>query len=84
MPTEPLTTNLQPTIDRLAQRELIAPALLLLASHRPLAFVAGQMLHLVTPVGAMLGYGDALNSWAELLSAPQGPDLLLEVLDHAR
>lgn len=83
MTDEPLATNIQQTIDGLARRQLTAPALLYLAGHRPLAFVAGQMLHIAAPIGGMLGF-DALDSWATLLSDPQGPDRLLEALDHAR
>ena len=83
MPTEQLVTDIQLTANHLAERQLTTPALLFLAGHRPLAFVAGQMLHLTAPVGTMLGF-DSWSAWAELLSDPQGPERLLEALDHAR
>ena len=83
VPTAQLPASMQATIDSLAHRQLIAPALLLIAGHRPLAFVAGQTLHLAAPMGAMLGF-DGWTEWARVLSDPQSADQLLEALDHAQ
>jgi len=83
VPTTQLPASMQATIDSLASRQLLAPALLLLAGHRPLAFVAGQTLYLAAPVGAMLGFG-GWTEWAQVLSDPRGTDQLLEALDHAQ
>lgn len=83
MPTKELPANMQQAINGIARRELIAPLLLFLAGHRPLAFVAGQTLHLAAPAGGLLGF-DSWSEWAALLSDPRGPDMLLEALDHAQ
>jgi hypothetical protein len=83
MPTTQLPASMQATIDSLARRQLIAPALLLIAGHRPLAFIAGQTLHLAAPMAAILGF-DGWSDWAQVLSDPQGADQLLEALDHAQ
>ncbi len=83
VPTTQLPASMQATIDSLARRQLIAPALLLIAGHRPLAFIAGQTLYLAAPVGVMLGF-DGWTDWAKALSDPQGTDQLLEALDHAQ
>ena len=53
----------------LVQRELLTPALLLLTSHRPLAFVASQLLYLLAPLAALAGQ-PRLQPWAELFSDP--------------
>jgi hypothetical protein len=53
----------------LARRNLLTPALLLLTSHRPLAFVAGQLLYLLEPLAGLAGQ-PRLQPWAELLSDP--------------
>jgi hypothetical protein len=52
-----------------ARRGLATPLLLLVASHRPLAFAAGQMLHLAAPLGALAGW-TGLDGWAAALSDP--------------
>lgn len=51
------------------QRQLHTPLLLLLASHQPLTFIAGQMLYALAPLCLLLGWED-VNGWAKLLSAP--------------
>jgi hypothetical protein len=51
------------------QRGLTTPALLVLAGHRPLAFVAGQMLYAAAPLCALIGW-DGASAWAAALSAP--------------
>jgi len=71
----------------LARRKLAGPALLFAASHRPLAFVAGQMMHLVDPVIGLLGFSAwdrKAEAWADLLTQPDGPDRILAALDAAR
>ncbi|HMN27549.1 MAG TPA: hypothetical protein PKE45_05280 [Caldilineaceae bacterium] len=53
----------------LVRRDLLTPALLLLTSHRPLAFVVSQLLYLLEPLAALAGQ-QRLQPWAELLSDP--------------
>jgi hypothetical protein len=53
----------------LARRELLTPVLVLLASHRPLAFAAGQLLYLLDPLAALAGRPH-LSAWAATLSDP--------------
>jgi len=83
MQTTQLPASMQTTIDSLARRQLIAPALLLIAGHRPLAFIAGQTLHMAAPMAAILGF-DGWSDWARVLSDPRETDQLLEALDHAQ
>ena len=54
----------------LARRDLLTPALALLMSHRPLAFAAGQLLHLLDPLAILAGRR-GLAEWATLLSDPE-------------
>jgi hypothetical protein len=63
----------------LRQRGLTAPALLWLAGHRPLAFVAGQTLHGLAPLGLLLGW-EGVTHWATLLSAPDAAQRLTAAL----
>ena len=70
-----LTPTIQQSVTALARRQLLAPALLYAAGHRPLAFVAGQSLALAAPWAALLGI-PAVDDWATLLSDPAGPDAL--------
>jgi len=71
----------------LARRKLAGPALLFAAGHRPLAFVTGQMLHLLNPLAGLLGLsgwdGEA-QGWAELLSQPDGAHQVTALLEAAR
>lgn len=67
-----MTPTIRQSIAALASRQLLAPALLYLAGHRPLAFLVGQGLFLAEPVAALLGVG-AASDWAALLSDPGGP-----------
>lgn len=55
-----------------ARRDLDTPMRLLLESHRPLAFVAGQALYLLAPLATLLGER-SVETWAARLSAPR-PD----------
>jgi hypothetical protein len=61
------------------QRALALPLLCFIAGHRPLAFLAGQLLYVVEPLAGLLGQ-QGWRSWAALLSEPGGPDLLMQVL----
>lgn len=60
-------------------RQLATPLLLLLAGHRPLTFVAGQLLLALAPLCALLGWEKA-NEWADFLSAPNANQHLVEAL----
>jgi hypothetical protein len=59
------------------------PVLCLVAGHRPLAFVTGQLLYLVAPLAALLGQ-PLCGEWAALLSHPQGVKLIEEQLTKAQ
>lgn len=61
--------DLELLTDILHRRQLTTPLLLMLASHRPLAFVAGQFLYVLAPLGLLLGW-ENVNNWAALLSEP--------------
>ena len=60
-------------------RKLTTPLLLLLASHNPLAFVAGQLLYVIAPLGLLLGW-ESVTDWAALLSAPGATQRLTDIL----
>ena len=53
--------------DAARRRQLLAPLLLYVSSHAPLAFVAGQALYVVAPLAALLGWR-APQGWAGQLS----------------
>jgi hypothetical protein len=76
-----LTPTIQQTVTALARRQLLAPALLYAAGHRPLAFAVGQGLALAAPLADLLGV-DGVGDWAALLSDPAGP-AALEAALHA-
>ena len=59
-------------------RQLTTTVLLLLASHRPLTFVAGQLLYALAPSCALLGW-DQASAWADLLSAPDANQRLSQM-----
>jgi hypothetical protein len=61
------------------QRDLTLPLLCFIAGHRPLAFLAGQMLYLVEPLAGLLGQG-SVRAWAALFSDPAGSGLLTQAL----
>jgi hypothetical protein len=75
--------NVEAIAALLHRRQLATPLLLLLASHRPLTFVAGQLLYLLAPLGALLGWVE-IDAWAALLSAPDAHARLSASLDHQR
>ena len=72
-------TNFDRAIQTLAQRELTLPCLLFVVSHRPCAFVAGQLLYLLAPLAAIVGQS-AWQDWAALFSQPDGVAWLEERL----
>jgi len=74
-----LPSNIQRSLYALSERQLFLPALLFLAAHRPLAFIAGQMLYLGAPLAEMF-VGPAWSDWATLFSARHGPQLLEQYL----
>jgi hypothetical protein len=64
-----MPTDLELLAATVQRRQLTTPLLLLLASHNPLAFVAGQLLYAIAPLGLLLGW-ESVTRWAALLSAP--------------
>lgn len=70
-----LPPSIEETLAFLSRRQMILPALLFLAGHRPLAFVCGQCLMVGLPLGILFS-GWPLRAWAEVLSHPQGPQAL--------
>lgn len=68
-------------LQAIRQHEMSAPVLLFVASHRPLAFVLGQMLHVANPMADLLGWSGC-NDWANILSEPDGLSTLEQALDH--
>ena len=59
-------THLEVLLDGLKQRHLLQSALLFLVAHRPLAFMAGQGLHLLAPLSELVGVQSA-SVWGEIL-----------------
>ncbi len=59
-------------LEAVRQRQMVLPALLFVAGHRPLAFLLGQTLLIVQPLAALLGL-DHLGPWGQLLSQPEMP-----------
>jgi hypothetical protein len=70
-----MPTELEMLTETLQRRQLTTAALLLLEGHRPLAFVTGQLLYALAPLGLLLGW-ESVTNWAALLSAPDGPQRL--------
>jgi hypothetical protein len=70
-----LSRGICAALDVVCEWQMGLPLLLLLVSHRPLAFMAGQLLMLALPLNLLLP-GLSLRAWADLLSHPQGPVLL--------
>jgi hypothetical protein len=70
-------------LDRLSrqlnQLGLAPVALLLLEAHRPLAFLAGQTLRVLSP---LLG-GERMNGYADLLENPDAVEALMRRLERA-
>jgi hypothetical protein len=63
----------------LHRHQLATPLLLMLASHRPLAFVTGQLLYGLAPLGLLLGW-ESVTAWASLLSTPDAAQRLTTLL----
>jgi hypothetical protein len=87
-PTMPNMPNDMPnSLELLAstvhRRQLTTPLLLLLASHRPLTFVSGQLLYTLAPLGSLLGW-ESVSQWAALLSAPDANQRLTLMLTAPR
>ncbi len=76
-PTMPSDLELVPTA--ISRRQMSTPFLLFLASHRPLTFVTGQLLYVVAPCVAILGW-EEVTEWAALLSAPDASQQLTTML----
>lgn len=75
-------SRLIPSLNYLARSRMLLPGLLFLSSHAPLAFVAGQMLWLLSPF-EMLFPNTNLGAWARLLSDPQAVASLKRLADGA-
>jgi hypothetical protein len=75
-------------IERLAQRiirlGLETPALLLLESHRPVIFLAGQTLLVAQPLLSAFMDPELVEGYAELLAQPEAVDRLAQRLESAR
>ena len=74
-----MPTDLELLAATVQRRQLTTPMLLLLASHNPLAFVAGQLLYAIAPLGLLLGW-ESVTRWAALLSAPDATRRLTTLL----
>jgi hypothetical protein len=61
------------------RRQLTTPLLLWLMGHRPLTFISGQMLYVLAPLCALLGWEES-SEWAALLSAPDANQRLTTML----
>jgi hypothetical protein len=66
----------------LRRRQLTTPLLLLLASHRPLTFLSGQLLYALAPLCLLLGWEGA-NKWAAFLSETDADQRLLALLANS-
>lgn len=77
-----IDSHLLPSLDYLARRRMLLPALLLLTSHTPLAFVTGQALWLLSPFDLLFPNAN-LGDWARLLSHPQAAASLKRLMDNA-
>ena len=77
---DPLTPNIRSLIATIQKQEMILPLLLFVAGHRPCAFLAGQTLHLFSPMMDLVGL-PGCRDWAELLSSRAGPELLESYLE---
>ncbi len=81
-PTDrPLPAETHGLVQAITKREMVLPSLVFLASHRPLAFVVGQMLYVASPMAGLLGWSGC-NGWADILSDPEGPAMLEQALSH--
>jgi hypothetical protein len=74
-----VTPAIQDMLHLLARRRLATLFLLFIAGHRPLLFVAGQSLYLAAPIASLWG-STIWTEWAELLSAPDAPAILVQAM----
>jgi hypothetical protein len=75
----PTTDPVAALAQHLDEQQLLTPALCFLASHQPLALVAGQLLYLLAPLAALLDR-PTWKAWAALLTDPNGFAYLQGVL----
>ena len=71
--------SVQQIAQAIARRRMATPALLFLVSHRPLGFVAGQLLYSLQPLADLLDVS-ACTEFAAILSAPDGAGRLAAAL----
>lgn len=74
-----LDETIDETLAAICQRQMVLPAILFLAGHRPLAFTFGQLLLIVQPLAVLLG-SKRLDAWVRVLTHPGGPPALTERL----
>lgn len=74
-----MPSDLEHFVATVQRRQLTTPLLLMMASHRPLAFIAGQLLLTLVPLCLLLGWDEA-GDWATLLSAPDAGQLLTTLI----
>jgi hypothetical protein len=77
--TDPSEARLHQLLRHVDQREMALPLLCFVAGHRPLSFLAGQILYLLEPLAGLLGQ-TGVRVWAALLSDPAGPGLFTQTL----
>ena len=82
-PENYVTDEVRQVVRQIQKREMVLPALLLLTAHQPLAFVAGQILHVASPLAQMSGWRQCAD-WANLLSSPNGLSQLEGLLQLAQ
>ncbi|MEZ4656091.1 MAG: hypothetical protein R2911_00800 [Caldilineaceae bacterium] len=83
MQTNYLTPLIDKSVNYIQEREMALPLLLFVAAHRPLAFVAGQFLHVASPLAQLGGWRQCAD-WANLLSSPAGIDQLVQLLQSTK
>ncbi len=71
--------NLEQAAQILADYKLALPCLLFVVSHRPCAFLTGQLLYVIAPLTTLLGFS-VCQDWAALLSQPEGVQRLEQAL----
>jgi hypothetical protein len=80
-------------VDWIVDKELVAPAILLLEAYKPLAPIGGQALLFLQPFlglirpmlnapGGEQSWDDSLAEWATLLQEPGAIDCIVERLEH--
>jgi hypothetical protein len=84
MPTDVILAEKTPSeVEELTKlihrRQLSTPLLLFLASHQSLAFVTGQVLYALMPMGLLLGW-ESIGDWAAFLSSADAGKRLAALL----